>query len=192
MTTLAGLDAFNDLCTKEGLAYSRTGKRYAGTPNSNRIRHRGHISVVDLLRRGNVSLSAQIARDQRCGGDSTGAECNGGRKQNYQEQERARQRDYREKQQAYTAAAREFSRDLVFVSAPLGIAANLIGAYLPLYAIGTGLIFGGIFSVGAGYLGYWSYLDDWVRFVSLLAGFVILLFVGYHRIAGSNTRVGSP
>jgi hypothetical protein len=54
------------------------------------------------------------------------------------------------------------------------------------------LIFGGIFSVGAGYLGYWSYLDDWVRFVSLLAGFVILLFVGYHRIAGSNTRVGSP
>jgi len=113
-------------------------------------------------------------------------------KQNYQEQERARQRDYREKQQANTAAAREFSRDLVFVSAPLGIAANLIGAYLPLYAIGTGLIFGGIFSVGAGYLGYWSYLDDWVRFVSLLAGFVILLFVGYHRIAGSNTRVGSP
>jgi hypothetical protein len=74
----------------------------------------------------------------------------------------------------------------------LGIAAILIGAYLPLYAIGTGLIFGGIFSVGAGYLGYWSYLDDWVRFVSLLAGFVILLFVGYHRIAGSNTRVGSP
>src|ERR1700723_144026 len=115
MTTLAGLDAFNDLCTKEGLAYSRTGKRYAGTPNSNRIRHRGHISVVDLLRRGNVSLSAQIARDQRCGGDSTGAECNGGRKTKLSGTRAcARQRDYREKQQAYTAAAREFSRDLVF------------------------------------------------------------------------------
>lgn len=113
-------------------------------------------------------------------------------RQNYQEQQRARQEDYHEKQQAYTAAAREFARRLVVVSAPLGVAAILIGAYLPLYAIGTGLIFGGIFSVGAGYWSYWSHLEDWLRFVSLLAGFLILLFVGYYRIAGTNTRLGSP
>jgi hypothetical protein len=47
------------------------------------------------------------------------------------------------------------------------------------------LIFGGIFAVGTGYWGYWSYLEDWVRFVSLLLGFLILLFVGYFRVARS-------
>ena len=73
-------------------------------------------------------------------------------------------------------------------STPLGVAVIFIGAYLSLYAIGTG---GGIFTVAWGYWSYWTYLDDWIRFVSLLAGFLILLFVGYYRIAGANTRTAS-
>jgi hypothetical protein len=63
----------------------------------------------------------------------------------------------------------------------LGLAAILIGAYLSFQAIGTGLILGGILSVSWGYWSYWSYLDDWIRFVSLLAGFAILIFVGIRR-----------
>jgi len=80
----------------------------------------------------------------------------------------------------------------VLAAAPLGVAAIFVGAYLPFYAIGTGLIFGGIFTVGLGYWNYWSFLEDWIRFVSLLAGFLILLFVGYYRVAGRTTRTGSP
>ena len=113
-------------------------------------------------------------------------------RQKYFEAQQARQKDFREQQQIYAAAAKEFARHLVVISTPLGLAAILIGAYLPLYAIGTGLIFGGIFSAGLGYWGYWSYLEDWVRFVSLLAGFAILLFVGYYRVAGPHTRPSSP
>lgn len=113
-------------------------------------------------------------------------------RQKYREQQEERQKENRQRQDDYAAAAKEFARHLVVISTPLGVAAILIGAYLPLYAIGTGLIFGGIFSVGAGYWSYWSYLEDWVRFLSLLAGFVILLFVGYYRIAGANTRAASP
>jgi len=90
---------------------------------------------------------------------------------------------------AYNAAAREFSRQIVLFATPLGVAAILIGAYLPLYAIGTGLIFGGIFAVAFGYFGYWQHLEDWVRFISLLIGFAILLFVGYRRVASAR---GSP
>jgi hypothetical protein len=105
-------------------------------------------------------------------------------------------RDCAEKQrlerEAYSAAAKAFARVLVMVATPLGIAAILIGAYLGFYAIGTGLIFGGIFTVAFGYWGYWQYLEDWIRFVSLLAGFVILLFVGYRRIAISRTTPGTP
>jgi uncharacterized membrane protein YphA (DoxX/SURF4 family) len=95
-----------------------------------------------------------------------------------------RQRERQKQQDAYTTAARDFARVLVMVSTPLGVAAILIGAYLKFYAIGTGLIFGGIFAVAWGYWTYWNYLDDWMRFVSLLLGFVILVFVGYRRVAG--------
>ncbi len=61
--------------------------------------------------------------------------------------------------EVYTAAAKEFSWRLLIVSTPLGVAAILIGAYLTFYAIGTGLILGGIFTVAFGYWGYWQYIS---------------------------------
>ncbi len=56
----------------------------------------------------------------------------------------------RQEREAYSAAAKAFARVLVMVATPLGVAAILIGAYLGLYAIGTGLILGGIFTVAFG------------------------------------------
>jgi hypothetical protein len=94
----------------------------------------------------------------------------------------ANQQKQRERQEAYTAKAKDFARVLIIVSTPLGIAAILVGAYLSNTSIGTGLIFGGIFTVAHGYWGYWSYAEDWLRFVSLILGLVVLLFVGHRRI----------
>jgi uncharacterized membrane protein YphA (DoxX/SURF4 family) len=110
----------------------------------------------------------------------------------YADEQRESQQEQRKQQEAYKEAAKDFAWHLVIISTPLGVAAILIGAYLPLYAIGTGLIVGGIFTVGSGYWHYWGYLENWVRFASLLAGFLILLFVGYFRVAGGNTRANSP
>jgi hypothetical protein len=98
----------------------------------------------------------------------------------YEEQRQKRQ----EQQQAYDAAAKNFARVLVMVSTPLGVAAILIGAYLALNSIGTGLIFGGIFSIVWGYYGYWQYLDDWIRFVSLLVRW--LCNSDFRRISASG------
>jgi hypothetical protein len=111
-------------------------------------------------------------------------------KQKYLDQQRERQQEQQKRNEAYKAFAKDFARHLVIVATPLGVAAIFIGAYLALHAIGTGLIFGGIFTVTWGYWAYWQYLDNWVRFVSLLAGFAILLFVGYHRMSGASTRAG--
>jgi hypothetical protein len=108
-------------------------------------------------------------------------------RQKYKEEQQKREEEQRKLNDEYSAAARDFARHLVIISTPLGVAAILIGAYIPLYAIGTGLIFGGIFSVGTGYWQYWEYLDDWIRFVSLLAGLLILLFVGYFRVARGSS-----
>jgi cytochrome c biogenesis protein CcdA len=113
-------------------------------------------------------------------------------RQHYLEQRQAEQQEQNRRYEAYEAAAKVFAGHLIYFATPLGICAIFLGAYLPLYAIGTGLIIGGIFTVGFGYWHYWQYLADWVRFVSLLAGFIILLFVGYYRICGSNTRAASP
>ncbi len=111
-------------------------------------------------------------------------------RQKYRDEERERQQEQRKQREAYDAAAKDFAHHLVVVSTPLGVAAILIGAYLALHAIGTGLIFGGIFAVTLGYWSYWQYLEDWVRFVSLLVGFAILLFVGYRRIAQTRPSAG--
>jgi hypothetical protein len=53
----------------------------------------------------------------------------------------------------------------------------LFAAFLP-PAIGTGLIFGGIFSVCDGYFNYLSELSAQLKVFSLLVVFIVLLVVG--------------
>ncbi|HXP29847.1 MAG TPA: hypothetical protein VN832_02070 [Stellaceae bacterium] len=99
------------------------------------------------------------------------------------EERKARTDLVQERQKAFNLRAEAFSRILIMVATPLGIAAMLIGAYLPQKDIGTGLILGGVLTVADGYWTYWEHLPDWLRFVSLLLGFVALLFIGYRRFA---------
>ena len=80
-----------------------------------------------------------------------------------------------------------FQKHLFFVAVPLGILAIILGAFLPIQAIGTGLMFGGIFSVCEGYISYWSALNDSLRFLSLLFAFVVLIVVGYKKLENKKT-----
>ena len=75
-----------------------------------------------------------------------------------------------------------FAKKLIMVMAPIGIAAMLGGYFLGVNAIGTGLLVGGMIAVVYGYSGYWAFLYPWMRFSSLLAGFVILLLIGAKHI----------
>ena len=79
-------------------------------------------------------------------------------------------------------AEKSFQKRLFFVAVPLGIAAIVIGAFLSIQAVGTGLMFGGIFSVCDGYANYWYELGDPLKFVSMLVAFIVLLFVGYKKL----------
>ncbi len=99
-------------------------------------------------------------------------------------EERAKiEKDRQEKNRIWREKEKVFQRHLFFVTVPVGIASIIIGATLPIQAIGTGLMFGGIFSLTEGYMCYWSELQDWMRFLSLLAAFVVLIFVGYRKLA---------
>jgi hypothetical protein len=59
-----------------------------------------------------------------------------------------------------------------------GLAAVLAGYLIGINAIGIGLFAGGIPCLVYGYGGYWEALSQRVRFVSILAGLLMLLFTG--------------
>lgn len=77
---------------------------------------------------------------------------------------------------------KRFQKYLFFVAVPLGIIAIIIGAFLSSQAIGTGLMFGGIFSVCDGYFNYWFTLADPMKFGSMVIAFVVLVVVGYKKL----------
>jgi hypothetical protein len=83
---------------------------------------------------------------------------------------------------AYEAAERKFSLRLLWVAAPLGYAAILLGSGRVASGLGAGLMFGGIFAAGTGYWWYWNFVEDWLRFISLLIAMAVLVFVAYRQL----------
>ncbi len=81
----------------------------------------------------------------------------------------------------YQNIRKQYSKKQFYVVVPMGILAIIIGILIPLQSIGTGLIFGGIFSIIEGYFGYWFYLSNELKFISLLIAFVILIFAGFKK-----------
>jgi hypothetical protein len=98
------------------------------------------------------------------------------------EERHQRQIEQQHKQELRRAAEKRFEQHLFAVAVPLGLVAILFGAFLRVQATGTGLMFGGIFSICDGYFNYWSELADVMKFLSLLAAFILLLFVGYKKL----------
>jgi hypothetical protein len=98
------------------------------------------------------------------------------------EEKHQRQVEQQRKQELRRAAEKRFEQHLFAVAVPLGLVAILCGAFLRVQATGTGLMFGGIFSICDGYFNYWSELADVMKFLSLLAAFILLLFVGYKKL----------
>ena len=82
----------------------------------------------------------------------------------------------------YEYESTRHNRILYFVSMAVGIPAIAIGAFVPMQAIGSGLMFGGIFGVTSGYVGYWEHIPHGLRFISLLIAFCLLIFVGVKKL----------
>jgi len=95
----------------------------------------------------------------------------------------ARQEKQKAETAAWTEANRVFSLRLLCVAAPLGYLAILFGSLRAGSGLGTGFMFGGIFAATAGYWSHWSYLEDWLRFVSLIIAMAVLVFVAYRQFS---------
>ena len=112
------------------------------------------------------------------------------------EAERARQLEEQrarmeQEMKAFDVARQDFSRTLFFVAAPLGILAILVGGFITVPAVGTGLILGGVANLVMGYGQYWDHLEHWMRFVSLLVAFVVLIAVAWQRFRRPGSKTSS-
>jgi len=96
------------------------------------------------------------------------------------------QQEQSRREQMYKEHEHRFVRALFFIATPIGIAAIIGGSIIAIEAVGTGLMFGGIFTVIEGYCWYWWALEHWMRFLSLLAAFLILIFIGYRKFGPSK------
>jgi hypothetical protein len=99
--------------------------------------------------------------------------------------------EYQKKDAEYRTAEKVFEKHLFAVAVPLGLITVIAGAFLSAPAVGTGLMFGGIFSVSDGYFNYWSELSAQLKFSSLLAAFIVLLVVGYWKLEKNKTMMGT-
>ena len=89
-------------------------------------------------------------------------------------------------QKAFNDAQAQFASRLFWVAAPLGCLALLIGGFMDVSALGTGLIFGGIFGITTGYWTYWEFIPDWERLASLLVAALVLLVIAFRKIPSSG------
>jgi hypothetical protein len=94
-----------------------------------------------------------------------------------------RQAKQKAESDAYAEANRVFSLELLYIAAPLGYLAIIIGSRGPTSGLYNGLIFGGILTVTIGYCSHWVYLENWLRFVSLLAAMAVLVLISYWRVS---------
>jgi len=89
----------------------------------------------------------------------------------------------KQKEDKRRAQEKRFQRALFWVAVPLGIIAIIVGSAAAIQAVGTGLMFGGIFSLMDGYCNYWSAMADRLRFLSMLVAFIVLVYIGYRKLA---------
>ncbi len=88
-----------------------------------------------------------------------------------------------QQQEAYNAHQLEHQKVFFYVALPIGIVLVIAGSILTTPAVGTGLAFGGVFTLIAGYWSYWYHLSDGIKFGSLLIALICLILTAYRRFS---------
>ena len=99
-----------------------------------------------------------------------------------QQAQQERQRAQQEAQKIYAEKVRHFTLMLFWIAVPLGLAAIVGGGWARPNGIATGFLLGGILTLGQGCYFRWVYLSNSLRFASLLAALLALLFVGIRTV----------
>ncbi len=99
-----------------------------------------------------------------------------------QEQQQEAQQRYDSELESYNAGMEGFAMTLFWVATPFGFAALVLGAFRGLSDIGTGFLLGGIATLGLVQAEVSQYLNDQLRFASLLIGLALLVAISWRRL----------
>lgn len=102
-----------------------------------------------------------------------------------------RKAEYDKYDKDYQAKHKEFQQHLFFVAAPIGLIALIAGSFVSVQAVGTGLMFGGVFTFLEGVLSNWSEIQDSMKFGLLLITFAILILIGYKKLSPRSGDIKS-
>ncbi len=96
----------------------------------------------------------------------------------YEEQQRAR----KECNDAYQTASDLYKRNVFIVWVVAGSISIVVGFFVgQSEAVSLGLSFGGLVSLIVGAIGYWSAMNDYLRFIILGIALAVLIWIGIKR-----------
>lgn len=82
---------------------------------------------------------------------------------------------------AQKAAERRFEERHFEVAVPVGLAALIVGSLISYGTVGTGLMYGGLFTFTEGMWGQWRELPDRQIFLLLLVAVFVIVIIGCRR-----------
>ncbi len=88
----------------------------------------------------------------------------------------------------YTLARNKYFRTLFIIMITLGAISIIIGALMRTESVGAGFMGGGVLSISYGFIKYWGFLCDVVRFILLGIILVALIWIGYKKLNPRRRR----
>ncbi len=65
----------------------------------------------------------------------------------------------------------------------------VVGTFVPVQAVGAGLMFGGIGTLAEGCFESWDYLGPWLRLAALLSSLIVIIMLGLWRFRRSSESI---
>lgn len=83
----------------------------------------------------------------------------------------------------YDEYRNKYNRNVFIIRAIVGFISIAVGlSIMSVSAVASGLLYGGILSIIIGTMGYWSAMDEYLRFGIMLPTFILLIYLGYRKL----------
>lgn len=91
-------------------------------------------------------------------------------------------------QKEYEGAQKLYNRNVFYISAPIGLAAILLGIFWTIDFLGSGFMFGGIAVLSIGTIAYFSSMNKYLRVLVILFELLLFIWIGYKKLVTNEEK----